>query len=184
MLKILIISEVALLSEEIEDSAKYNMQFVHRAGPAAPGGSLLLSRMQSQLRFDTNASSTPSVDDSEKESNDKSTRNFSSTDNTPSPSSPETSQYPKGRKWVNAFKKGTSGKKQRNGRSNTIDSTTMAEIEKMLEWEEPQTNQGLSVSYFWDSFHSHLPLLFLIFLPFDSSGMIIRSEPSFNSKKL
>lgn len=67
MMKILIISEVALLSEEIEDAAKYNVRFIRRAGPAAPGGSLLLSKMQSQLRFDT---SPPNDESTNKPPND------------------------------------------------------------------------------------------------------------------
>lgn len=139
MMKILIISEVALLSEEIEDAAKYNVRCIRRAGPSAPGGSLLLSKMQSQLRFDT---SPPNDESTNKPPNDS--KGQVSNRGDASFAFHNSSTSPKGRKWANAFKK-ASTKKRDHRKSNLVDPATKAEVEKMLEWDEPQTKQKLSV---------------------------------------
>ncbi len=144
MMKVLIISEVALLSEEIEDAAKYNMKFIHRPGPAAPGGGrLLLSKMQSQLKFD----SLPKNEEPGNERPNDAPKRQDSETTQGSFSLRNSSPSPKGRNWANAFKKvKTSYKKQGYRQPHYVDPVTKAKIEKMLEWDEPRTKQTLSVS--------------------------------------
>jgi len=122
-MKVLLISEVALLAEEIEDAASCNTRSVHRVG-ASPG--LLFSR-EPQLRFDI--PNDDAVDNSEDSKVNR--RNGEQSSNHASTSTDTNT----GGKWRSSFKK-ASGKK-RAEHVNLVDSTTKAEIEKLLEWEEP-----------------------------------------------
>ena len=140
MMKVLLLSEVALLSEEIQEAATFPMRGGIPRGTATSSGgsSLLFSRMQSQLKFETTPPSPPRNDNRRNGLKDQ-TDFF---DN----NSYATKGSAKGRiKWAKGFKK-SSAKKRENRHSNFVDPGTRAEIQKMLEWDEPQTKQKVSVS--------------------------------------
>eukprot|EP00557_Chaetoceros_sp_GSL56_P007064 CAMPEP_0176504220 /NCGR_PEP_ID=MMETSP0200_2-20121128/15805_1 /TAXON_ID=947934 /ORGANISM="Chaetoceros sp., Strain GSL56" /LENGTH=888 /DNA_ID=CAMNT_0017903613 /DNA_START=3159 /DNA_END=5822 /DNA_ORIENTATION=+ len=132
MMKVLLISEIALLAEEIEDAAANNDFPVRFGGLGAQGGSgLLFSRMQSSLKIQSTA-------DENKSDLCHNVKFYDVQNNT-------TDTSDSGRRsngWKATFKK--IGSKRKNQRSNLVDASTKAEIEKLLEWEEPMTKQTLA----------------------------------------
>lgn len=123
MMKVLLISEVALLAEEIEDAASYNVRNFHRG---SGGSGVLFSRMQSKLNLDEN----DDMDCSDSSSQDANFAEDSFEGANPSPK--------KRNKWTNAFK---NVKKRRERNSDDMNPDTKAEIEKLMDWVEPQNKK-------------------------------------------
>jgi hypothetical protein len=132
MMKVLLISEIALLAEEIEDAAANNAFPVRYGGIGVQGGSgLLFSRMQSSLKIESAAE--------EPRSTSSQNVTFYDVQSDVAYDAPESCKRSK--KWK-TFKK--IGAKRKSQRANLVDSFTKAEIEKLLDWEEPLTKQKLA----------------------------------------
>lgn len=127
MMKVLLISEISLLAEEIEDAASFNLHPIHRGGLGAQGGSgLLFSRMQSKLKLEESRSKSGSSLKSVKQ------------EDLHQMVSNQTESSNRSSKWK------SSKSSKHAQRANSIDSTKKAEIEKLLEWEEPMTKPKLA----------------------------------------
>jgi hypothetical protein len=134
MMKVLLISEIALLAEEIEDAAVSNAFPVRHGGLGVQGGSgLLFSRMQSSLKIES------TVDDEPKSNTCRNVK-FYDVQNDVACDTPDSCK--KSKRWKGTFKK--IGAKRKSQRSNLVDASTKAEIEKLLEWDEPMTKQKLA----------------------------------------
>jgi len=134
MMKVLLISEMSLLAEEIEDAASFNIQPVHQGGLGTQGGSgLIFSRMQSKLKLED------SKEDSFKSKNDHNGSSFKTSKSGDSIASNMFESQKRSSKWKSAFKK--INPKSKRQHTSFVDSDIKVELEKLLEWDEPTTKQ-------------------------------------------
>jgi len=134
MMKVLLISEISLLAEEIEDAASFNIQPVHQGGLGSQGGSgLIFSRMQSKLKLED------AKEDSFKSKNGHNGSSFKPSKSDDSIARNMFESQKRSSNWKSAFKK--INPKHKRQHTSLVDSATKAELEKLLEWDEPTTKQ-------------------------------------------